>query len=227
MFTAIRTNAFSFVWALNDLLYIPQTQSLTSWSCVFSLQLYSWWESFRYSSLVTLPLGFNCDFISTSGYGLSTGVYSWGFPGGLAFAPVRARCGGSAAAWVSGVLAAPDTQGSWGLGQQEIQCSRRVRQPVLAHMLQYFCLENPPPWQRSLAGHSSQGCNESDTTEATLCTEAQDFFLPMAALPQWELSVKVVQLLGLRGTWRRQVCRDMDCLQRRSFGPISLFSSLL
>ena len=34
----------------------------------------------------------------------------------------------------------------------------------------------------------------------------------MAALPQWELSVKVVQLLGLRGPWWRQVCRDMDCL---------------
>jgi len=28
-------------------------------------------------------------------------------PGGLGFAPVRARCGDSAAAWVAGVLAAP------------------------------------------------------------------------------------------------------------------------
>ena len=36
------------------------------------------------------------------------------------FAPVRARCGGGAAAWVAGVLAAPGTQGSWRLGQQEI-----------------------------------------------------------------------------------------------------------
>ena len=36
----------------------------------------SWWEGFESSSLVTLPLGFNCDFISTSGYGLSTGVCS-------------------------------------------------------------------------------------------------------------------------------------------------------
>ena len=33
-------------------------------------------------------------------------------------------------------------------------------------------------------------------------------FLPVAALPQCELSVKVVQLLGLRGPWQRQVCRD-------------------
>ena len=41
------------------------------------------------------------------------------------FALVRARCGGGAAAWVAGVLAAPVTQGSWQLGQREIQCSRR------------------------------------------------------------------------------------------------------
>ena len=30
---------FSFVGALNDLLYIPQTQSMPSWSCGFNLQL--------------------------------------------------------------------------------------------------------------------------------------------------------------------------------------------
>ena len=48
-------------------------------------------------------------------------------------------------------------------------------------------------------------------------------FLPVAALPQCELSVKVAQLLGLRGPWRRQVCRDMDCLLRRSYGPIRVF----
>ena len=39
MSTAIRTSAFSFVGVLNDLLYIPQTQSLLSWSCRFNLQL--------------------------------------------------------------------------------------------------------------------------------------------------------------------------------------------
>ena len=82
--------------------------------------LYSWWEGFGSSSLATLPLGFSCGFISTSACGSSTGVCSCGCPGGLGFAPVRARCGGGAAAWVAGVLAAPGTQGSWRLGQQEI-----------------------------------------------------------------------------------------------------------
>ena len=55
----------------------------------------------------------------------------------------------------------------WRLGQQEIQCSRSVWQPVLANTLQNSCLENPLPdreaWQASL-----QGLKESDTTEVTL-----------------------------------------------------------
>ena len=85
--------------------------------------LYSWWEGFVSYSLVTLPLGYNCDFISTFVCGSSAGVCSSGCPEGLGFAPVRARCGGGAAAWVAGILATPGTQGSRHLGQQEIQCS--------------------------------------------------------------------------------------------------------
>ena len=52
------------------------------------------------------------------------------------------------------------------------------------------------------------------------------FFLPVAALPQWELSVKMAQLLGLRGPWKHQVCRDMDCVHPRSYGPVSLSEPL-
>jgi len=73
--------------------------------------LYKWWKGFGSSSLATLPLGFHCGFISTCVCGPSTGVCSWGCPGGLGFVPVRARCGGGAAAWVAGLLAAP------GIGQ--------------------------------------------------------------------------------------------------------------
>ena len=36
----------------------------------------SWWEGFQSSSLGTLPLGFNCEFISTSTCGSSTGICS-------------------------------------------------------------------------------------------------------------------------------------------------------
>ena len=100
---AVRTSAFSFVGALNDVLYILQTQSLPSWLC--ELNLYSWWEGLGSSSLVTPPLGFTCGFISTSACGPSPGVCSWGCPGGLVFAPVRANCGTGAAPWIAGVLA--------------------------------------------------------------------------------------------------------------------------
>ena len=82
--------------------------------------LYSWGEGFGFSSLATLSLGFNCGFISTSTCGPSTEDSFLGCPGGLGFAPVRARCGGGAAAWVAGVLAAPGIQGVCRLGQQEI-----------------------------------------------------------------------------------------------------------
>ena len=77
--------------------------------------LYSWWEGFGSSSLATLPLDFNCGFISTCE--LSTGVCSWGCPGRLGSVPVRARCGGGAAASDTGVLAAAGIQGTWRLGQ--------------------------------------------------------------------------------------------------------------
>ena len=107
--------------------------------------LYSWWEGFGSPPLAALPLGFTCGFISTSACGSSSGVCSWDRPGGLGFAPVRSRWGGGAAAWVAGVLAAPGTQGSWQLGQQEIKCSRRGWQLVLANTLQYSCLEKPHP----------------------------------------------------------------------------------
>ena len=38
--------------------------------------MYSLWEGFGSSSLATLPLGFNCGFISTSACGSSSGVCS-------------------------------------------------------------------------------------------------------------------------------------------------------
>ena len=168
MSTAIRSRAFSLEGALHVLYLFHRRRACLVDPADLICSLYSWWEGFGSSSSATQPLGFNCGFISTSACGLSTGVCSWGCPGGLGLAPMRARCGDGAAAGVAGVLAAPDTQGSWSLGQQEIQCFRRLWQAVLTNTLQYSCLENPHPWQRSLAGHSLQGHKELDTTEATL-----------------------------------------------------------
>ena len=36
--------------------------------------------------------------------------------------------------------------------------------------------------------------------------------------------MKAAQLLGLRGPWQRQACRDTDCVRLRSYGPIRVFS---
>ena len=91
--------------------------------------LYSLWEGFWSSSLTTLPLGLNCGFISTSACGLPSGICSWGCPGGLGSAPVRARCG-AAAAWLAGTLAAPSVQGHGRPPPQEL-CPIRVFFPSL------------------------------------------------------------------------------------------------
>ena len=61
---------------------------------------------------------------------------------------------------------------------------------------------------------------QSETLQEWPCPHRHKTFLPVAALPQWELSVKVAQLLGLRGPWQHPVCWDTDCLRPRSYGPI-------
>ena len=221
MSTAIRSSAFYFVGALNDLLYIPQTQSLPSWSCGFNLKLVQlvgrFWVFFLSH---TAP-----EFQFWSYLHLCMWVVHWGLPqgcpGGLGFSPVRARCGGGAVAWVTGVLAAPGTQGSWLLGQHT--CSRRVWQPVLANTLQYSYLGNPLPdreaWQATV-----YRIVKSRTWPKWLCAhrciDASLFFACGSFAP---VCVKVAQLLGLWGLWRCQVCRDTDCLHRRSYGPLIVF----
>ena len=122
MSRTIRTSAFSF-WEFSMTFYIFCRHRVCLVDRVDLIcSLYSWWEVFQSSSLDTLPLGFSCGFISISACGLSTGVCSWGCPGGFRSAPVRARCGEGAAAWVGGFLAAPSTQGNWWVGQQENFC---------------------------------------------------------------------------------------------------------
>ena len=49
--------------------------------------------------------------------------------------PSEGQVQSGTAAWITRVLAAPGTQESWQLGQQEIQCSKRVWQPVLTSIL--------------------------------------------------------------------------------------------
>ena len=86
--------------------------------------LYSWWEGFGSSSLVTLPLGFNCGFISTSACGWSIGTCSCGCPGRSWICP----CEGQVWRWCSclgvefwhhQVLRGVGGEGSWKYGALE------------------------------------------------------------------------------------------------------------
>jgi len=64
---------------------------------------------------------------------------------------------------------------------------------------------------------------KSGTLPKQPCTHRHKTFLHVAALPQWKLSVKVAQLLGLWGSWWCQVCRGTDCLSCRNYSPIRVF----
>ena len=55
------------LWALSMAFNIFHRHRVCLVDCVDLIcSLYSWWEGFRFFSLATLPLGFNCGFISTS-----------------------------------------------------------------------------------------------------------------------------------------------------------------
>ena len=65
------------LWELSMAFYIFHRHRVYLVDCVdLTCSLYSWWEGLGSSSLATLPLGFNCGFISTSACGSSTGVCS-------------------------------------------------------------------------------------------------------------------------------------------------------
>ena len=65
------------LWELSMAFYIFCQHRVCLVDCVDLIcSLYSWQEGFGSSSLATLPLGFNCGFISTSACGSSTGVCS-------------------------------------------------------------------------------------------------------------------------------------------------------
>ena len=173
---------FFYIFHRHRAWLVDQVDLICSW--------YSWWEDFESSSLATVSLGFNCGLISTSAGGSFTGVHSWGCPWGLRSAPVRARCGGGAAVWVIGVLAALSTQRSWRLGQQEIQCSRRIWQPVFANMIQYSCLENTP--DRKACQTTVYRDTKSWKWLKQPWVHSHETFLHVAALPHWVLSMKMV-----------------------------------
>ena len=124
--------------------------------------------------------------------------------------------------WFSGVMAAPGTQWSWWLGQEEICFFRTVWQQVLASMLQYVCLENPPPWQRSLAGHSPQGRKESRHDWSNPARIDARYFFACGSSAPVRVECKGGGAAWLLGTLTA-VCRDIDCLRCRNYDSVRVF----
>ena len=120
--------------------------------------------------------------MSTSACELSTGVCSQGCPGGLGFAPVRARGGGGADAWVAGVLAAPGAQVSWQLGPQKYSALEGCGTqdwPICSSILAWRTpLPGREVWQAPVSSVA-----ESDTTGVTLRAQMQDLFGPWQLCP--------------------------------------------
>ena len=103
-------------------------------------------------------------------------------PGGLG----SASCGGGAAAWVAGFLAAPGTQRSWRLGPKEIQCFRRVWTPVMTNTFQYSCLGNAPLTEKPGRPQPTRSQRIGHNGKRPHVHRWEDFFffLHVAALPQ-------------------------------------------
>ena len=128
--------------------------------------LYSWWEGFGSSSLATLPLGFNCGFISSSMW-----VVHWGL---LLRLPWRAWvCPWEGQAWrwciCLGRRGSGRTRYSGGL---EARAAGNIALGGYGNpywpICQYSCLENPTSLTEKTGRLQSTGCKESDTTEAIL-----------------------------------------------------------
>ena len=150
---------------------------------------------------------------------------SWGCPEVLGLAPHSVWGGGGAESQCLSHSDSGSTRNSgqgvgwsWWLGQQEIECSRRVWQPILANMLQYSCLENPlsdkEAWQATV-----HRIAKSWTQPKWPCMHRGKIFFCL-----WQLCPsEAVQLLGLWEPWWHQVCRDTDCLCHRSYGLFRVF----
>ena len=90
---------------------------------------------------------------------------------------------------------------------------------VLANTLQYFCLENPS--DRSLAGHSPQGCKES----ATPC--AIDSFFACGSSAPVRVELEVGTVAWVAGTLAVPSVQGHRLPQPQELWPYeSLFSSL-
>ena len=80
---------------------------------------------------------------------------------------MRARCGGGAAAWVAGVLAAPGTQGSFSYGSRKYSALEGYDNNI-GQYAPVFLPGEPPSVTEKPGRPGLQGCKVSDMAEETL-----------------------------------------------------------
>ena len=146
-------------------------------------------------------------FFLTSACGSSTGVCSWGYPGGLGLprwgpAVEVLQLLGSQGFWQHQVLRGVGGQSSRKFSALE-GCGNQYW-PGHSSILAWRTPDRQA-WQDTVYRGT-----KSWTGPKWPCVHGH-FFWPVAALPQWELSVKGAQLLGLQGPWWCQVWRETDC----------------
>ena len=90
--------------------------------------------------------------------------------------------------------------------------------PILSSILAWRNSLTKKPGRSQSTGSQRVGQDRNDPENVDI-----SFILPVAALPQWGLTVTVAQLLGLWGPWWHQTCRATACLHHRSCGWIRVF----
>ena len=187
--------------------------------------LYSWWEGFASSSLASLRLGFSCGFISTSASGPSTWVCSWDCPGGLGFGPVRpgveaVQMLGSQGFWQHQVLRGVSGQG------------RRKYSGLNGYGNWYWLIcTSSLAWRTPSLTEAWQATvyrtAKSQTWLKGPCAHRRKTFYACGSSAPARVEREGDAAAWLAGTLAASMCRDMDFLHCRRYGPIGLFLSLL
>ena len=82
------------------------------------------------------------------------------------------------------------------------------------------CLPGELPSLTEKPGRPQSTGSQSQTQAKWPCMHRHETFFACGSSAPVRVEGEGGPALGLRGPWRRQVCRDTDCLRRRSHGPI-------
>ena len=173
------------LWELSKTFYIFHRHSLPSWLCGFDLQLVQPVGGFWVFFLSHTAPGFQLSFY----FHLCMWVVHWGLLLRAALEDLGLPVWGPGVEVVQLLM----LQGFWQHQVLRGVCDWNTRKYSALEEygnqywpipLQCSCLENPPYWQRSLAGQSTGSQKVRHYQSNPACIDARHF-CPVAALPQW------------------------------------------